>query len=175
MSPPPPHGAVVHAVRPVRRGAVPIFHYSGDVPTTCSGDVLATFQRPLERRQNVAGSGCWNVAGTRCLGRVGLSPASLSAGRDDRDRGPGGSTGCTTPASPPGGTGGHAPRATQQLCAGFASPSSTSGRSQTSSVGNPRSPAIGAATARPTRGRASRASPSASPPVARALDWELNE
>ena len=37
---------------------------SGDVPTTCSGDVLATFQWPLERRQNVAGTGCWNVAGT---------------------------------------------------------------------------------------------------------------
>ena len=128
-----------------------------------------------ERRQNVAGTGCWNVAGTRCLGRVGLSPASLFAGRDDRDRGPGGSTGCTTPASPTGSTGGHALRATQQLCAGFASPSPTSGRSQTSSVGNPRSPAIGAATACPTRGRASCASPSASPPVARALDWEPNE
>ena len=37
---------------------------SGDVPTTCSGDVLATFQWPLERRQNIAGTGCWIVAGT---------------------------------------------------------------------------------------------------------------
>ena len=97
--------------------------------------------RHVPGRHNVAGTGCWNVAGTRCLRRVGLSPASLSAGRDERDRGPGGSTGCTTPASPTGGTGAHALRATQQLCAGFASPFPTSGRSQTSSVGNPRSPA----------------------------------
>ena len=28
------------------------------------GDVPPTFQWPLERRQNVAGTGCWNVAGT---------------------------------------------------------------------------------------------------------------
>ena len=110
-APPPPHGAVVHAVRPVTRGILSIFPYSGDVPTTCSGDVLARFQRPLERRQNVAGTGCWNVAGTRCVGRVGLSRTSFSAGWDDRDRGPGGSTACATPASPTGATGGAASHA----------------------------------------------------------------
>ena len=163
-APPPPHGAVVHAVRPVRARNCVYF--------------------PLFRRRSnnlfwQRSSGHWNVARTSPEQVVGTSPeqgvwvglASLA----HRDRGPGGSTGCTTPASPIGGTGGHALRATQQLCAGFASPSPTSWCSQASSVGNPRSRATGAATACPTRGRASRASPSASPPVARALDWELNE
>ena len=37
---------------------------SGDVATPCSGDVLATFRWPLERRKNVARTGCWTVAGT---------------------------------------------------------------------------------------------------------------
>ena len=173
-APPPPRGRSARSA-PCARAELCLFFSASATFQQPSGDVLATFQWPLKRRQNVAGTGCWNVAGTRCLGRVGLSRASLFAGRDDRDRGPGGSTGCTSPASPTGGIGGHALRATQQLCAGFASPSPTSGRSQASSVGNPRSPATGAATACPTRARAGRASPSASPLVARGLNWELNE
>ena len=106
--PPPPRGRSARSA-PCARAELCLF---STVPATFHQLVLATFQGPLERRQNVVGTGCWNVAGTRSVGRVGLCRASLSAGRDDRDRGPGGNTGCATPASPTGGTGGHALRAT---------------------------------------------------------------
>ena len=97
-----------------------IFHCSGDVPTTCSGDVLATFQQPLERRQNVAGTGCSNVAGTRCLGRVGLSRASLSAGRDDRDQALGVALAAPAPPAPLGAQG--ATRSEPRSSSALASP-----------------------------------------------------
>ena len=173
--PPPPRGRSARSA-PCARAELCLF---STIPATFQQRVPATFWR--------RSSGPWSVARTSPEQVVGTSPEQgvwvglaslrhpcLQDGMTETEL-PGGSTGCTTPASPTGGTGGHALRATQQLCAGFASPSPTSGRSQTSSVGNPRSPAVGAATACPTRGRASCASPSASPPVARALDWELNE
>ena len=45
MSPPPRGRSARSAL--CARGTVSIFHCFGDVPTTSSGDVLATFQRPL--------------------------------------------------------------------------------------------------------------------------------
>ena len=99
--PPPPRGRSARSV-PCARAELCLF---STVPATFQQPVLATFQQPLERRQNVAGTGCWNVAGTRCVDRVGVSRASLSAGRDDRDRGPGGALAAPAPPAPSGAEG----------------------------------------------------------------------
>ena len=71
---------------------------SGDGPTTGSGDVLATFQWPLERRQNVAGTGCWNVAGTVEIRHS--SARAQGALRALRPRGGGGGASTTQNPSP---------------------------------------------------------------------------
>ena len=69
---------------------------SGDVPTACSGDVPATFQWPLERRQNVAGTGCWNVAGT--VENRHSSARAQGALRALRPRGSGGTSTTKNPS-----------------------------------------------------------------------------
>ena len=172
--PPPPRGRSARSA-PCARAELCLF---STVPATFQQPVPATFRRRSSGHWNVARTSPEQVVGTSpeqgvWVGLASLRHPCLQNGMTETEA-LGAALAAPPPRGPPGGTGGHALRATQQLCAGFASPSPTSGRSQTSSVGNPRSPATGAATACPTRGRASRASPSASPLVARALDWELN-
>ena len=148
--------------------------------------VPATFQQPVPATFWRRSSGHWNVARTSPEQVVGTSPEQgvwvglaslwhpcLQNGMTETEA-LGAALAAPPPPAPLGAQG--ATRSEPRSSSALASPAPpTSGRSQTSSVGNPRSPATGAATACPTRGRASRASPSASPPVARALDWELND
>ena len=169
--PPPPHGAVVHAVRPVRT-------------RNCASFPL--FRRRSNNLFRRRSSGHWNVARTSPEQVVGTSPEQgvwvgsaslrhpcLQDGMTETEA-LGAALAAPPPPAPLGAQGPRAPshaaalrwlrqplphlRALPNILRG--QPPLTGHRSRHGL---------------PHKGPRSRASPSASPPVARALDWELNE
>ena len=66
--PPPPPRVMVRDVSHENAKIAGHFCCSANGPLTCSANVPAVFERPLEYRWTVAGTSYWNVAGTRSLG-----------------------------------------------------------------------------------------------------------